>query len=326
MITVFNTEIRVYILGVVGQNLGAVAGVAALAVAAKRRFGRRDPNFKGFTSPGEDWDRIEAEARQGGKKWNVFEDNKKAAAAACASAKIDHYIREDVFVPIPRCVAGRGATNYYVVHPSEKYGIKYAHNSGRAPTDSFIQSKDNLLEEGQILLHANRSGVPTPRLLKATEDVLVMEHLRDFVPLHKTRSGFNGYALDKDSPITLKRNLLSACETMHTAGIVHNDIHFKNILIHPKTKEIRIIDFEIASFAHQEPGMFTAEIQRVPYLIGLRDVRSFERRWDKQTKRIEKYLSYDEERKSEAIVRGYYQSLRFHMEHEHNRYASRSAA
>jgi predicted Ser/Thr protein kinase len=304
----------------VALGAGAVAGTAAIGLAAQRRFGRRDPNFKAFTSPGEDWDRIEAEARQGGKTWKVFEDNKKAVAAACASAKIDHYIREDVFVPVPRCAQGRGAYGYYVVHPSGKYGIKYAHNEGSPPTESFFKSKDSLLEEGQVLLHANRSGVPTPKVLKVTEDVLVMEHLGDFVPLHKTRSGFNGYSLDRDSPIQLRRNLLSAFETMHTAGITHNDVHFNNILVNPTNKEVRIIDFGIAGFASQEPWMFTEELQRVPYLIGLRNVRNFERRWDPQMKRVEKHLSYEEGRKSAAIVNGYYKSLRFYMEHEHSKY------
>lgn len=306
----------------VALGVGAVAGVAAIGLAARAHFGRRDPNFKGFTSPGEDWDRIEAEARQGGKKWKVFEDNKKAALAACASAKLDHFIREDVFVPAPRCAAGRGAYGYYVVHPSGKYGIKYIHNEGKPPDETFKQSKDSLLVEGQAMLHANQQGVPTPKVLKVTEDVLVMEHLEGFVPLKKTAAGFNGYTLSHSAPIELKRKVLNIFETMHTAGIVHNDPHFNNIMLNPKTGEVRLIDFGIAGFAHEEPWLFRAELQLAPHVVGLRDTGgSFSQRWESQLKKVERLLINQDLNKSQTIVNGYYKSLRFQLEHETRKHA-----
>lgn len=301
-------------------GVGAVAGIAALAVASRRRFGRRDPNFKGFASPGEDWGRIEAEARQGGKKWKVFEDNKKAVAAACAGAKLDNFIRGDAFVPRPVCGAGRGAYGQYIVHPSERYGIKYMHNSNRPPDETFKRTKESLLSEGDVLRYANQHGVPAPRLMKATSNVLVMEHLQGFEPLRTLPAARGGYALTSSAPIDLKRKLLNVFETMHSVGIAHNDPHFNNILFNPRTGDLRIIDFGLATFARDEPDMFKFELQHVAEKVGLRETNAFLSRWSTPLDMIEHHLRRGKVDRSEVLVRGYYKSLRFQLEHEHVRY------
>jgi hypothetical protein len=62
----------------------------------------------GVAAPGEDWARIEAEARQGGKKWDVFEENKKNLREACAAQGIQNFIA-DGFTRFPAACSGNGA-------------------------------------------------------------------------------------------------------------------------------------------------------------------------------------------------------------------------
>jgi hypothetical protein len=221
----------------VALGAGAIAGVAALGFTARRRWGRRDPNWKGFSAPGEDWDLIEREARQGGKKWNVFEENKRANRVACEAAKIDNWIREDTFTSSPRCLLAQGAYGNYVVHPSKKYGVKYLHNQDSEPTAAFRATRESLLPEGEMLRYANVNNVPSPRLYKVTEATLVTEHLGGYSQLLKQKwanvdSFFN---LHPYAPYRVKQKMLEIYRTLHMAGITHNDAHLKNILYNPKT-------------------------------------------------------------------------------------------
>ena len=292
------------------------AGIAVLGISAARRFARRDPNWQGFTAPGEDWDRIEAEARKRGKQWDVFEDNKKANAIACAASKIDHWIREDDFVPTPRCLGGQGAYGNYVVHPSNKYGIKYLKNNdlGGTPNKFLSGPTESLLPEGEILRHANINNVPSPQLYKATDRVLVMEHLNNYSPLSTHGVSSSMFSLKYTAPLQLKRQMLDLYRSLHMSGLVHNDGHLRNIMFNPKTRSLKFIDFGLAEFATENRTStrdFINELTQVPRRVGLSEyaIETFESRWAPQWDPIENALRTYETDHVDKVVRGYYRSL-----------------
>lgn len=297
----------------VALGAGAVAGVAALGFAARRRWGRRDPNWKGFSAPGEDWDRIEREARQGGKKWDVFEENKRDKRIACAATKIDNWIRADGFEPFPNCLVGEGAYGHYVVHPSEKYGIKYLHNQGDEPDAAFRAARDSLLPEGEMLRYANVNGVPSPRLYKATDKALVTEHLDGYDQLLKQKwaDGNSFFSLHPSAPYEAKQKMLRMYRTLHMAGIAHNDSHLKNILYNPKTKDMKLIDFGLAEFATENPESFASEVFETPRRIGMHgfEANNFLYRWgDKELTIVQNLRNMDTDI-ADKLVNGYYKSL-----------------
>jgi len=305
-----SSRITPSLIGKVALGAGAVFGGALLGRAALRRWGRRDPNWKGFSTPGEDWDRIEAEARKGGKKWSVFEENKKAHAAACAAQGITNYIT-DAFTPKVRACSERGAFGNYIVHPSEKYGLKYNHGDRRDPRYS---SGDDLTitAEAEAHKYANDIGVPAPKLFKASDRVMVMEHLPNHRPLSEmTWSTF--YGVDERAPLSAKKSMHGAYRVMHTHGLIHNDAHSNNILYNRKTKDLRFIDFGLASLAHEsEAGTFLSEEMReVPYRIGLspRARREFDFRWDDKLDLVERRVNNGDFDTALPVIKGFYSSL-----------------
>jgi tRNA A-37 threonylcarbamoyl transferase component Bud32 len=298
----------------VALGAGAVAGVAGLALFARRRWGRRDPNWKGFSAPGEDWDRIEAEARQGGKKWDVFEENKRDKRIACAAAKVDSWVREDIFYPFPTCLEDAGAFGNYIVHPSEKYGIKYLHNAGNEPTAVFRAKRDSLLDEGYNLKLANDIGVPSPKLLKASDKALVMEHLPQFHQLAK-ESWAQPFGVSESAPFEVKRGLSNIYRTLHINGLAHTDAHARNVLYNPRTKELRLIDFGNAVRAIDEFGSISLveEMRDVPARVGLPlNIRTaFEDKWEHRINEATDWFSegYDGRERAARRVKAYYSSL-----------------
>lgn len=298
----------------VALGAGAIAGVATLGFAARRRWGRRDPNWKGFSTPGEDWDRIEREARQGGKKWDVFEENKRDKRIACAATKIDNWIREDVFEPFPTCLEGAGAFGNYIVHPSEEYGIKYFHNKGDEPTAAFRANRESLLDEGYNLKFANDIGVPSPKLLKASDKALVMEHLPQFHQLAK-ESWAQPFGVSTSAPYEVKRRLADIYRTLHTNGLAHTDAHARNILYNPRTKELRLIDFGNAVRATDEYGAINLieEMRDVPARVGLPlNMRTaFEDKWGERISEATYWFTegYDGRERAARRVKAYYSSL-----------------
>jgi hypothetical protein len=298
----------------VALGAGAVAGVAGLALFARRRWGRRDPNWKGFSTPGEDWDQIEREARQGGKKWDVFEENKRDKRIACAATKVDAWIREDIFYPYPTCLEGAGAFGNYIVHPSEKYGIKYLHNEGNEPTAAFRAKMGSLLDEGYNLKLANDIGVPSPKLLKASDKALVMEHLPQFHQLAK-ESWAQPFGVSESAPFEVKRRLSNIFRTLHANGLAHTDAHAKNILYNPHTKELKLIDFGEAVRADHEFGAISLieEMRDVPARVGLplKMRIAFEDKWGEKITEATYWFTegYNGQERATGRVKAYYSSL-----------------
>ena len=53
--------------------------------------------------------------------------------------------------------------------------------------------------------------------------------------------------LDEDRSRIILRNLLEAIQYCHSMGVLHRDIKPCNILVHPKSGDIKLIDFGLAT-------------------------------------------------------------------------------
>ncbi len=72
------------------------------------------------------------------------------------------------------------------------------------------------------------------------KEAIILEYNRNYKPLHKTIN------IDIKAVIRVITMLLEAVEYIHKNKIVHRDIKPPNILIDPKAKELRLIDFAAA--------------------------------------------------------------------------------
>lgn len=93
--------------------------------------------------------------------------------------------------------------------------------------------------EGLLAMYAGRKSWG-PRVISFflcqnnTKGVMVMELLRPIQP-----------AEDLQSLETLKR-FLDRLNEMHEAGILHGDLYMRNLMVHPETRELMIVDFGFA--------------------------------------------------------------------------------
>ena len=53
--------------------------------------------------------------------------------------------------------------------------------------------------------------------------------------------------LDEDLSRIMLRNLLEAIQYCHSMGVLHRDIKEDNILVHPRSGDIKLIDFGCAT-------------------------------------------------------------------------------
>ncbi|CAG5088369.1 Oidioi.mRNA.OKI2018_I69.PAR.g11819.t1.cds [Oikopleura dioica] len=75
--------------------------------------------------------------------------------------------------------------------------------------------------------------------------VLVMERLDGFIDLFEFSKKHG--AINEEAVRIIAGQLITCCMELSRAGICHRDIKDENILIHPETLEIRLIDFGCAS-------------------------------------------------------------------------------
>lgn len=69
--------------------------------------------------------------------------------------------------------------------------------------------------------------------------VIVTQFLENYI----TWSQFNKKYQDKNLRDQVKKKIREAIEYIHNKNIYHGDIHYDNVLIHPDTFDVRIIDF-----------------------------------------------------------------------------------
>ena len=71
---------------------------------------------------------------------------------------------------------------------------------------------------------------------------IITEYLDGFIPLNQTR---NLFSVKEENLIFQK--IKHQIEILHKKNMTHNDIKPSNIMVNPKTKEVRIIDFGSAT-------------------------------------------------------------------------------
>lgn len=241
-----------------------------------------NPRNKPKLSP-EDAKRITDEAIAGGQKWDTFEATKARRqaenAAFCAGdltpGKLLAPAKFDAAIRTPRCQAGDGAFGTYFVHTSGKYGVKL-----------FRDSADDVSFEFDILgkAHASGANVPEPLALNGTRDpdgdvrsqTLIMSHMKGYQTLSSTYPGPNpGSAAD--APLIVQVKALREFRKLHTYGLAHGDIHSGNVLVHPRSNKVAIVDFGYATEIdsprhphHYRDGLqnLLQDLERLPRFVG----------------------------------------------------------
>lgn len=119
-----------------------------------------------------------------------------------------------------------------------------------------IRQKEQLRQEYDILclLEDQQIAHVIRPLDLICEDRIWAIVLQDVGSIALSRSGLAG-TLDADSFLGIARPLVRALSRLHDTSVIHCDITPANILIHPDTRDIHLIDFNISiPFSHMDTG------------------------------------------------------------------------
>ncbi|QMS86981.1 AAA family ATPase [Nostoc edaphicum CCNP1411] len=194
------------------------------------------------------------------------------------SAKVDGTLRIAGYRTIEQLYSGSRTQVYRAVRECDRLPVVIKLLKREYPTFSELVQFRN---QYAIAKNIDIPGIIKPYSLEAYHNgyVLVME---DFggVSLRQFTQG-KTLTLEQFLPIALQ--LLDTLHQLHQQRIIHKDIKPANILIHPDTKQIKLIDFSIASLLPRE----TQEIQSIKGLEGTLAYLSPE-----QTGRMNKGIDY----------------------------------
>lgn len=149
----------------------------------------------------------------------------------------------------------------YVAHDSLT-GAKVVLKEARPDVHGFTPDADAfelLRREHAVLRRVEPTGAaPKPiGLFKEWEHLfLAEEYLADYVPLLRFSSRASLFLETSPTPekvavhlrrdLTVARNLAAAVESFHDVGVVMGDISFNNVLVHPETLDVKVLDLESA--------------------------------------------------------------------------------
>jgi hypothetical protein len=272
----------------------------------------------------EEAQRIADEAIAGGQKWDVQEQINARRIAECGGGlgKIQAPAKFDAAVFNPRCQAGAGAFGTYFVHNSEKYGIKVFRNGD----EDDVQWEFDRLDKA----HFAGVNVPQPLALNATRDpdgevrsqTLILSHMRGYKTLSSEYRNADGTA--SGTPLIVQRKIAMEFRKLHTAGLAHGDIHDGNIMVHPRSKKIALVDFGYSTELddrYQPQNSRTGvdnllyDMRRLPEFLGFSDRGSdFLRRYKGVLDNVEEQANfsltnYDRDGKFELAVKRYHDAL-----------------
>lgn len=74
---------------------------------------------------------------------------------------------------------------------------------------------------------------------------LIMDYLQNFVDL-KTYTKESSKKLQSTKVVVISQQILDAMSFCHSAGVYHRDLNLNNVMINPRTLELKIIDFGLA--------------------------------------------------------------------------------
>ncbi|MDZ8260723.1 AAA family ATPase [Nostoc sp. ChiQUE01b] len=175
------------------------------------------------------------------------------------SAKVDGTLRIAGYQIIEQLYSGSRTQVYRAIRECDRLPVVIKLLKREYPTFSELVQFRN---QYAIAKNLDISGIIKPYSLEAYHNgyALVME---DFggVSLRQFTQG-KTLTLEQFLPNALQ--LLDTLHQLHQQRVIHKDIKPANILIHPDTKEIKLIDFSIASLLPRE----TQEIQSLNGLEG----------------------------------------------------------
>jgi tRNA A-37 threonylcarbamoyl transferase component Bud32 len=270
----------------------------------------------------EDAKRITDEAIAGGEVWDVQEKinarRKAENAAFCGGGlgKLQAPAKFDAAIPNPRCQAGEGAFGTYFVHTSRKYGVKL-----------FRDADVDIGDEFELLGKAHAAGVnaPEPLSINATRDrfgdtqyqTMVLRHMDGYIQAGDIYGGSRPGTI-AGAPDIVKVKALREFRKLHIAGLAHGDIHGGNVMVHPRSRRVALVDFgyatEIDSPRNVNSGVdgidtLGTDLNVLPWFVGLdaRDIESrtnsvrenifeqaenYSRNWEKYELAVNRYHDY----------------------------------
>lgn len=105
---------------------------------------------------------------------------------------------------------------------------------------------DNLITLKNLKLCADFFVCPIDIFRKEQKFYFVMEFLQDFTTLKK----LTHLPINKKKQIV--QNIWKCVKVLHHNNIIHSDLKPSNIMVHPKTLSVRIIDFDTSLFIHHK--------------------------------------------------------------------------
>ncbi|MEH2205635.1 MAG: AAA family ATPase [Nostoc sp.] len=175
------------------------------------------------------------------------------------SAKVDGTLRIAGYQIVEQLYSGSRTQVYRAIRECDRLPVVIKLLKREYPTFTELVQFRN---QYAIAKNLNIPGIIKPYSLEAHHNgyALVME---DFggVSLRQFTQG-KTLTLEQFLPIALQ--LLEILHQLHQQRVIHKDIKPTNILIHPDTKQIKLIDFSIASLLPRE----TQEIQSLNGLEG----------------------------------------------------------
>ena len=266
----------------VALALGATAGGVAIAKKfMSMEEWRKSPEYWRNNPPlsPEKAQQIADEAIASGQIWDVQEKINARRQAECGGGlgKILAPAKFDAATPNPRCQAGAGAYGTYFVHQSEKYGVKLFRNG----------DEDDVGWESDRLDRARAAGVnvPQPLGVNAITDqdgdvraqTLILSHMRGYKTIDSVYP--DGYGNATQAPRIVQVKIAREFRKLHTEGLAHGDIHNGNVMVHPRSKKVALIDFGYSTGLddyNPHKGIsgidnLTSDLRRLPRFLGFSD-------------------------------------------------------
>ena len=147
----------------------------------------------------------------------------------------------------------RGCRIYHAIRESDKLPVVIKTHTNDHPSNSEVTHLLREYEIGRQLTHPN--VVRYLALERLGHGVAVIEEVAGAIGLDQW---LEEHRPTIDQFINIASQLVNAVSAIHQQHIIHKDIKPSNIVINPKTGNVKIIDFGLATLLHQETKELTA--------------------------------------------------------------------
>ncbi len=176
-------------------------------------------------------------------------------------------IVNNLFIPgyqiVKQLYTGSRTVVYRAIRNSDSLRVVIKILAAEYPTFSELLQFRN---QYTIAKNLNVASIVCPLGLETYRNsyMLVMEDFGGISLREYIKSLETGYVLSLEECLTIALQLASILQVLEENRVIHKDIKPANILIHPETKQVKLIDFSIASLLPKE----TQEIKSLNILEG----------------------------------------------------------